>query len=127
MPIISFAVVLVLLVLLYFKAIRPQQQVLRAQQQVVASLAVGDRVISSAGIFGRITALTEDVAHLEIAPGVVIQVARAAIAHKVELDESDLLGRQLVDLAGSNQTNEATADAPAEGTVDIDHPALRED
>ncbi|MBC2933616.1 preprotein translocase subunit YajC [Nocardioides sp. zg-1228] len=60
--------------------IRPQQrrqkEVLRLQQ----SIEVGQRVMTSSGIFGTVVSLTDDRARLEIAPGTQIEVVRAAIA-----------------------------------------------
>lgn len=73
-----------LLLLMYLLVIRPQQQRIREQQQLVASLQVGEEVISSAGIFGTITALTDEVATLAVADGVQIRVARPAIARRIE-------------------------------------------
>lgn len=64
----------VLLYLMY-----SQRRRAKAVTQAQAGLAVGQEVMAAAGIYGRITALDGDVVHLEIAPGVVIKVARRAI------------------------------------------------
>ena len=56
---------------------------------LVSSLVVGDDVISSAGIYGTITALDEQVAVLRVADGVEIRLARATIARRVGLVEGD--------------------------------------
>ena len=69
-----------ILALFWFMVIRPQQ---RRQREVTAlqnSIEVGQRVMMSSGIFGTVTAITDDTAHLEVAPGTVIEIARAAIA-----------------------------------------------
>jgi preprotein translocase subunit YajC len=69
-----------ILALFYFVAIRPQQ---RRQREVTAlqnSIEVGQRVMMSSGIFGRVVAIADDRATLEIAPGTHIEIARAAIA-----------------------------------------------
>src|SRR4051812_28853021 len=79
-----------LLLLMYALVLRPQQQRIREQQKVVASLEVGDDVLSSAGIYGCIKALDDEVAVLEVAPGVEIRVARGAIARRtVEQTEAE--------------------------------------
>ncbi len=80
----EFVVLPLLLLMMYLLVIRPQQQRIRAQQAVVASLEVGDEVVSSAGIFGRVAALDEEVATLEVAAGVELRFARQAIARRVE-------------------------------------------
>jgi preprotein translocase subunit YajC len=43
-------------------------------------LGVGDEVTTTSGLFGRITALDEQVAALEVSPGVSIRFNRRAIA-----------------------------------------------
>lgn len=57
----------------------------KRQQQVVAlqaSIAVGDRVVTTSGLFATVRALTDDSAELEIAPGVVVRWDRRAIGSK---------------------------------------------
>jgi preprotein translocase subunit YajC len=82
MPQIVFAVVT--FALMWLLLIRPQQQRVRAQQQVVASLKVGDEVVTAGGVFGRIVGLAETTdppsVQLEVADGVVIRLATAAVA-----------------------------------------------
>lgn len=62
----------------------PKQRELKRHTQLVASLAVGDEVMTGTGIYGTITRLEPDFAYLEIAPTVVIKLARRAVASKVE-------------------------------------------
>lgn len=78
--------------LMWFVLIRPQQQRVRRQQQLVASLEVGDEVITAGGIVGRIVALDEDQAHVEVSPGVVVRLLRLAVNARVGDD-----GRQAVE------------------------------
>ena len=71
---------LAILALFWFMVIRPQQ---RRQKEVVRlqnSIEVGQRVMMSSGIFGRVVSVSDDRARLEIAPGTEIDIARAAIA-----------------------------------------------
>lgn len=70
-----FLLPLLLLGFLFFTQRRRQRKV----AQVQASLEVGDEVMTSAGVFGRITALEDQTVHLEIAPGVVARWDRRAI------------------------------------------------
>ncbi len=70
---------LVFLGLMWFLLVRPQQQRVRRQQELVSSLAVGDEVITAGGIIGRIVALDDDEAHLEVSPGVVMRFLRLAV------------------------------------------------
>lgn len=74
---------LVFLGLMWFLLVRPQQQRVRRQQELVASLAVGDEVITAGGIIGRIVAVDDDEAHLEVSPGVVMRFLRLAVNARV--------------------------------------------
>jgi preprotein translocase subunit YajC len=90
----QFLILPLLLLAMWFLVIRPQQQRIRAQQALVAALEEGDEVVSSAGIYGRITSLTDEIAILEVADGVELKIARGAIARRIgpgdeALDEDD--------------------------------------
>ncbi|MGH9179119.1 MAG: preprotein translocase subunit YajC [Acidimicrobiales bacterium] len=74
---------LLFLGLMWFVLIRPQQQRVRRQQALVASLQVGDEVITAGGIVGRIVTLDDNEAHLEVAPGVVLRFLRLAVNARV--------------------------------------------
>ncbi|HEX9506412.1 MAG TPA: preprotein translocase subunit YajC [Acidimicrobiia bacterium] len=60
--------------------VRPQRRRLAAHRAFVSSLDVGDEVVTTGGIFGTVRRLDDDRVDLEIAPGIVIVVARAAVA-----------------------------------------------
>ena len=63
--------------------IRPQQRRVREHHALVASVEIGDEVVTTSGIYGLITSVHDELVHLEIAPGVEIRVARAAIGRRV--------------------------------------------
>jgi preprotein translocase subunit YajC len=73
---------LVLLGAFYFLLVRPQQQRVRAHNAVVSSVEVGDEIVSAGGIVGHVTAIGERDVQFEIAPGVVVTLAKGAIAQK---------------------------------------------
>ena len=60
----------------------PQRRQMAAHRQLVASLELGDEVITTAGIYGTITELNADTVHLQVADGVVLRFARAAVGRK---------------------------------------------
>ena len=62
---------------------RPQQRRMAAVRALQRELHEGDDVLTTSGIYGRITKLDEDAADLEIAPGTVIHVARGAIGQRL--------------------------------------------
>jgi preprotein translocase subunit YajC len=75
---------LLLLVLAFFLlVVRPQRRQLAAHRALVASLGVGDEIISSGGIHGTIRAIAGDILRVEIADGVVVRLARRAVATRV--------------------------------------------
>ena len=61
---------------------RPQQRRMAAVRRLQTELEEGDEVLTTSGIYGRITRLGDDDADLEIAPGTVIHVARGAIGQR---------------------------------------------
>jgi preprotein translocase subunit YajC len=76
--------ILLLIVLMYFMLIRPQQKRMRAQQALVSAVQEGDEVLTTAGVYGFITAMEGDVVWVEIAEGVEVRMAKGAIARRVD-------------------------------------------
>jgi preprotein translocase subunit YajC len=66
--------------------VRPQRRQMAAHRALVASLRVGDDVMTSSGIYGTIRGLEELTVDLEVSPGVVVRVARGAISQRVEAE-----------------------------------------
>jgi preprotein translocase subunit YajC len=56
-----------------------QRRRTREMAAVQASLTVGDEVMTASGMYGRLVALDEDVATLEVAPGVQVRFDRRAV------------------------------------------------
>jgi len=52
----------------------------KAVQSMQAGLAVGDEVTTTSGFLGRITALDDGIATVEVSPGVNVRLDRRAIA-----------------------------------------------
>lgn len=79
----GFTTILFLLLLfgvVYFLMIRPQQKRRREAQQMQSSLGPGDQIVTIGGLHGTVVSIDDNVATLEIAPGVVVTFARPAIA-----------------------------------------------
>ena len=51
--------------LMYFIAIRPQQKEKKKMQELMAGVAVGDRVLTSSGFYGVIIDMTDDTVIVE--------------------------------------------------------------
>lgn len=73
LPIILIGVVFYLLIM------RPARTRQRKQMEMMSALTPGTRVMTTAGVYGTVVSIDEDDAELEIAPGVVIRVVKAAI------------------------------------------------
>ena len=73
-------ILVVFVAVFYFLLIRPQQKRMKDQQAMLSRLASGDEVVTTGGILGRITELSDTFVTLEIADGVRIKVQRSQIA-----------------------------------------------
>lgn len=80
----SFLPLVLMFVVFYFLLIWPQQKKAKAHRQVLANLQKGDNVVTSSGIYGQITGITDTTVTLEIAEKVRIKVSRSAVAGVVK-------------------------------------------
>jgi preprotein translocase subunit YajC len=80
----SFLPLILMFVVFYFLLIWPQQKKAKTHRQVLSNLRKGDEVVTSGGLYGTITGLTDTVVTLEIAEKVRIKVARNSIAGVVK-------------------------------------------
>ena len=69
--------------------IRPQRRRQLQQSRLLDDLEVGDEIVSSGGLFGVIREVDETELHVEVADGVVVRMARRAVAGLVERDEPE--------------------------------------
>jgi preprotein translocase subunit YajC len=67
----------------YFLILRPQSKRAKEHQQLVMGLQKGDEVITSGGLLGKITRITDNFLVIMIAEGVEVPVQRQAITTSV--------------------------------------------
>lgn len=79
-----FLILLLLIFGVYFLWLRPQRNRLRQQQAMRQSADVGDEVITTGGIIGRIVNFEGDRAEIEVAPGQTLTFHRSAIGRRVD-------------------------------------------
>jgi preprotein translocase subunit YajC len=79
----------ILLLAFWFILVRPQRSRAREQQQLIQDLEPGDEIVSTGGLYGTIIEIDGEVLHVEIAPGLIVRMARGAIAGIIETDEED--------------------------------------
>jgi len=83
----AFMPLILMFVIFYFLLIRPQQKRAKEHQAMLAAIDRGDEVVTSGGIIGRVTGVTDDVLTIEIAKDVRVRVQRSGIAGKVVAGE----------------------------------------
>jgi preprotein translocase subunit YajC len=76
----SFVLMLVLILIMYFMIMRPQMKKQKQVQEMLKALKVGDRVVTSGGIYGNVVGLKDDTVVLKIDDNVKVELARHAVA-----------------------------------------------
>ena len=85
----SLIVIVVLFGLFWVALLRPQRRRAAVQRALLASLEPGDEIISTGGMFGVIRSIDEEELHVEVSDGVVVRMARRAVAGIVEHDDDE--------------------------------------
>ena len=112
-------------VLLWVLLIRPQRQRQQKQQDLLASVAPGDEILTVGGLYGIVQEIDdEDDLVVEVAEGIHVRIARRAIAAVVKPDEADedeeTDGEVLDDEEPVNDSEEIVSEGPAEDTPALD-------
>ena len=110
LELLPFAAVALAAWLLLFRPAKARHD---AQAALVAALAPGARIMTTAGVFGTVRAVDGDRMELEIAPGVVIEMVPQAVGRIVGEP-----GAEVSDVA-ADQSPAATS-APADGSPEVD-------
>jgi preprotein translocase subunit YajC len=66
--------------IMYFLMIRPQQKRLKEHRAMIASIRRGDTIVTSGGIIGKVTKVEEQELQVEIADGVKVKVLRSTVS-----------------------------------------------
>ena len=78
-PLLQFAPFVLVLGIFYFIILRPMRQKQQKVQKFLEALKVGDRVITTGGIYGQVTRLGDQSVQIQIADKIRIEVAKASI------------------------------------------------
>ena len=78
-----------LLAIMYFLILRPQQVKAKAHREMVSRVKVGDKVVTTAGIYGEVAGVAETSMMLKIAPGVEIKVVSSAVSTVLTAEDSE--------------------------------------
>jgi len=76
----AFVPLILMFAIFYFLLIRPQQKKAKAHKAMRSAVKKGDRGVSSGGLHGVITGLSDEVVTMEIAPKIRVKVSRGSIA-----------------------------------------------
>jgi preprotein translocase subunit YajC len=80
------AIILLYLALLagafFFLIVRPQRRQMAARRALIASIEVGDEVITAGGIYGTVLEVTDTTLLVQVAPGVELTLAREAVSSR---------------------------------------------
>lgn len=76
--------------ILYFLMIRPQQKKVKEQQSMLESLKHGDEVLTTSGILGTITGITDKVVTVEVADDVRVKMMKSQVAQVLKGSVKDL-------------------------------------
>ena len=80
----GFIPLILMFVIFYFLLIRPQQKKTKEHREMISNLKKGDRIITSGGIYGRITGMDESTLTVEIADKVRVKVGRSNVGGKIQ-------------------------------------------
>ena len=79
-PIMQFLPIVLIIVVFYFFMIRPQMKKAKDQKKFVDELKEGDKVVTTAGIHGKIVDMNDTTFVLEVEGGTKIRFDKAAVS-----------------------------------------------
>jgi len=85
----QFVIMIGFVFVFYFMLIRPQRQQQKKRQDMLNALKVGDKVITTGGIYGEITEIKDKSLRVKIAQGVVLRMDRSGIQDKTTKTSDD--------------------------------------
>lgn len=88
-PIMQFLPIVLIIVVFYFFMIRPQMKKAKDQKKFVDELKKGDKVVTTAGIHGKIVDMNDTTFVLEVEGGTKIRFDKSAVS----LDASKALSK----------------------------------
>jgi len=67
------------IIIFYFILIRPQQKRAKAHRNLVSALSKGDEIITSGGLMGKVTAVTDEYINVDLADNVNVRMQKSAV------------------------------------------------
>jgi len=75
----GFLPIIIMIAIVYFLMIRPQQRRQKEQREMVNAIDEGDEVITSGGLLGTVTKVSENYVSMKMASGAEVYVQKIAI------------------------------------------------
>ena len=85
---LTFLPLILLFAVFYFLLIRPQQKRSKQHKTFMENLKKGDTVITSGGLYGKITGITDEAITMEIAEKVRVKVTKSAVVDYVKGEQA---------------------------------------
>lgn len=86
----NLIIIVAMFLLLWVLLIRPQRARQRQQQLMLASIEIGDEVLTVGGLYGIVQEIDEeDDLIVEVAEGIQVRIARKAVGTVVKPDDED--------------------------------------
>jgi len=83
----GFLPLIIIMALLWLVLLRPQQRRAKNRREMLSKLEVGDEVVMSSGVYGRIASFDEQTVFVDIADNVRVKVTRDSIAERITYHE----------------------------------------
>jgi len=74
----------ILIAIMYFVIIRPQQKAAKNHQEMVEALKKGDKIVTVGGIISTINKVEEKFLSIKINDDIIVKITKEAVARKYE-------------------------------------------
>lgn len=86
----SIIMIVLLVAIFYFFMIRPQQKRQKEITRFRENVAVGDRVVTAGGIYGKVRGVKETTFAIEVAPNTVITIDKNSVYPTAQEAQQDV-------------------------------------
>jgi len=84
----QFLPLILIFAILYFIMIRPAQRKEKERKKEISELRAGTKVLFAGGLIGTIVEVKDATFRVEVADGVVLEIARGAVQRSLQANES---------------------------------------
>ena len=77
----TFLLLIGFFVLIYFLMIGPENKRRKAHEEMISSIEMGDEVVSSGGLLGKVTKISDQFFEISLGDNVKVKIQRTAISN----------------------------------------------